>query len=164
MDIQDWGAIGELIGGLAVLVTLFYVALQIRHNTRAIRLSTGHAVTEEFRDMFALMAEHNDLAELIYKAANDAASISGADKLRYWGFNNNFVLAFENAYIQSEYALGHRHWAAMKRMMTDYTHVQGFREFWPNRKHWYSEDFQNFMDAEIMQPDVRTGALLPGGY
>lgn len=164
MDIQDWGAIGELIGGLAVLVTLFYVALQIRHNTRAIRLSTAHAVTEVFRDMFSLMAEHGDLAELIYKAANDAASVDGSDKLRYWGFNNNLVLAFENAYNQSEYALGCRHWAAMKRMMTDYTQVQGFREFWPNRKHWYSEDFQNFMDVEIMRSDVRTGSLLPGGY
>jgi len=34
MTIQDWGAIGELVGGVAVIVTLIYLALQVRQNTR----------------------------------------------------------------------------------------------------------------------------------
>jgi hypothetical protein len=165
MAIQDWGAIGELIGAIAVIVTLFYVALQIRQNTRAIRLSTSHAVTEEVRDMFALLAEHGGLAELVQQASMDAASIGGADKLRYWSYNNNFVRAFENAYIQwTQDALDPRHWAGIKRMVTDYTHVSGFREFWPNRKHWYSDEFQHFMDAEILQSEAQTGVPLPGEY
>ena len=35
MDLQDWGAIGEVVGALAVVVTLIYLAKQIRLNTRA---------------------------------------------------------------------------------------------------------------------------------
>ncbi len=34
MTIQDWGAIGELVGGAAVLVALVYLALQIRQTQR----------------------------------------------------------------------------------------------------------------------------------
>ncbi len=33
MTIQDLGAIGDLVGGVAVLVTLVYLAMQIRQNT-----------------------------------------------------------------------------------------------------------------------------------
>ena len=33
MDIMELGAIGELVGGVAVLVTLIYLALQVRQNT-----------------------------------------------------------------------------------------------------------------------------------
>ena len=40
MDIMELGAIGELVGGVAVLVTLVYLALQIRQNTSQVRLST----------------------------------------------------------------------------------------------------------------------------
>ena len=33
MTIQDLGAIGDLVGGVAVLVTLLYLAMQIKQNT-----------------------------------------------------------------------------------------------------------------------------------
>ena len=36
MTLQDWGAIGEVVGALAVVVTLIYLAKQIGQNTRAI--------------------------------------------------------------------------------------------------------------------------------
>jgi len=34
MTIQDLGAIGDLVGGVAVLVTLVYLAMQIKQNTK----------------------------------------------------------------------------------------------------------------------------------
>ena len=42
MDIMELGAIGELVGGVAVLVTLIYLAVQIRQgNERAKRETIG---------------------------------------------------------------------------------------------------------------------------
>ena len=38
MDIMELGAIGELVGGVAVLATLVYLAIQIRQNTASNRL------------------------------------------------------------------------------------------------------------------------------
>ena len=37
LTIQDLGALGELLGSVAVLFTLVYLALQTRQNTLAIR-------------------------------------------------------------------------------------------------------------------------------
>jgi len=34
MTIHDLGAIGELVGGIAVVVTLIYLATQIKQNTK----------------------------------------------------------------------------------------------------------------------------------
>ena len=39
MTIQEWGAIGELIGAVAVVASLVYLAVQIRQNTRQLSLS-----------------------------------------------------------------------------------------------------------------------------
>ncbi len=164
MTIQDWGAIGEIVGGVAVVVTLIYLAFQIRQNTRAIRLSASHAASVGIRDMYALVAEQTDLSEAIHKGSKDPSSISGAEKMRYWGFLGFWLYAFENAYIQlTEDALDPRHWSGMKRMMIDYTSVPGFRDYWPNRRHWFSEDFQHFMESEILQTDAEE-VPLPGEY
>ena len=45
MNWEALGALSELIGAIAVVLTLIYLAVQIRQNTRAIRLGTNHAVS-----------------------------------------------------------------------------------------------------------------------
>ena len=43
MSIQDWGAIGEVVGAIAVLVTLVYLAKQIKHSSEVAMLSVLQA-------------------------------------------------------------------------------------------------------------------------
>ncbi|MGK0223182.1 MAG: hypothetical protein ACI9ON_002425 [Limisphaerales bacterium] len=40
MSIQDWGALGEIVGGIGVVVTLIYLAIQIRENSRQMRVNS----------------------------------------------------------------------------------------------------------------------------
>ena len=47
MTLQDLGSIGELVGALATIATLVYLAIQIRANTRA----TLHHRTSGFSDL-----------------------------------------------------------------------------------------------------------------
>ena len=39
MNIQDWGAIGELVGSIAIFATLVYLAVQTRLNRNALATS-----------------------------------------------------------------------------------------------------------------------------
>ena len=48
MDIMELGAIGELVGGVAVIASLVYVGLQVRQNTVTMRAASHHAITELF--------------------------------------------------------------------------------------------------------------------
>jgi hypothetical protein len=164
MTIQDWGAVGEIVGGLAVVVTLIYLALQIKQNTRATRLSTSHAVTEEFRGFFELIAANKDLCSLTMRVGN-GEQLSGLDKNHYYVFLGNFLRAFENAFVQwKNGALDSGQWDGMKRMYIDNCQLQAVREYWKNRRHWYSDDFQNFMDTVIFPATPRKGVPLPGEH
>jgi hypothetical protein len=164
MSIQDWGAIGELIGGFAVIVTLLYLALQIRQNTHTVRLSTSHAVTEEFRGMFELLATHRDLCELVTKAATEG-KVNGVDKTQYYVYISNFFRAFENAFVQwRNGALDTGQWEGMKHMLIDNWQIPAVREYWYDRNHWYSTQFQQFLETDIMPRAPREGVPLPGGH
>ena len=48
MTLQDWGALGELIGGVAIIVSLIYVGLQVRQSTHATRAATSQAFTDQY--------------------------------------------------------------------------------------------------------------------
>lgn len=44
LSIQDMGAIVELVGAIAVVITLIYLVSQIRQNTLAVKASTMQAL------------------------------------------------------------------------------------------------------------------------
>ena len=53
MTLQDLGAIGEFIGGIAVVITLVYLAVSIRQNTKSVRASTYQAILDSSSPNYA---------------------------------------------------------------------------------------------------------------
>jgi len=71
VSISDLGSLGEFIGSIAVLVTLIYVALQIRYNTHATRAASHHAITD------ALMRTDMHVCDTMYYQAQVGAGDDG---------------------------------------------------------------------------------------
>lgn len=74
MTIQDSGAIAELIGAAAVLVTLVYLAIQTRMNTKALRAQTHQQIAEARRENLKLFLDHPDLYEAVVKSWTSGVS------------------------------------------------------------------------------------------
>ena len=61
MTIQDWGAVSEIVGAIAVIITLIYLAVQIRQNTSQIR-NEGHArITESYNEILSQLLDDDEL-------------------------------------------------------------------------------------------------------
>lgn len=158
------GAMGELVGAVAVVATLIYLSVQLRQNTRTVRVSSAQAVTEELQDMFSLLASDQELAEIFAKAGRDS-ELSGANRVRYYTFNSNLLRVYENAFLQKQQnVIDEAHWSGMTRMMIDYTKMAAFPEYWQDRKHWLSESFQRYMESEIIPASQKPGINIPGNY
>ena len=55
-------AVGQLVGALAVLATLIYLAVQIRQNTAAVATATYESAMTGFNDINVVVASHPSLA------------------------------------------------------------------------------------------------------
>ncbi len=109
MTIQDWGAIGEMIGGFAVLASLVYLAVQIRQNTRQITRSVEATQLEAFERSVAsgnrfreLLILNPDLASLFLRGLE---SIRGMDRGEMFRFNllmRNVFSEFHGAYVRHQ--------------------------------------------------------------
>ena len=63
LTIQDLGALGELLGSIAVLATLVYLALQTRQNTMAISAQLDAAAIGTTQNGILSAATSSELAE-----------------------------------------------------------------------------------------------------
>ncbi|MFT5452772.1 MAG: hypothetical protein ACI9N9_002270 [Enterobacterales bacterium] len=66
MTLEDIGNIGDLIAGIVTIVTLGYIALQIKLNTKSVRASTAQALIDGERATAALIAQHSN----VYRRGN----------------------------------------------------------------------------------------------
>ena len=100
VTIQDLGSIGELIAAVATLVTLAYLAIQIRQNTRALRASTFQEISSSMGIVSEAIATHPDLSQLIVKATDGIGNLTPEEKVRY---NFIFLMTFrrlESVFVQ----------------------------------------------------------------
>ena len=68
MTIQDWGAIGELLSGGAVVATLVYLALQIRQNTAMITAQVVQASVDATQRVLLFRTENAHVRACLRKA------------------------------------------------------------------------------------------------
>jgi len=83
MTIQDLGSIGELVAAVATVATLAYLAISIRQNTRALRSSVHHALSDSHAHYNLLLAQDADLAKLFNAGAADLDALSPEDRHRF---------------------------------------------------------------------------------
>ncbi len=78
MNILELGAIGELVGGVAVLVTLIYLAVQIRHAREQLKYQVETDLHTRLYDAWAPVYEGRN-AEILWAGLNEPGSLDGAD-------------------------------------------------------------------------------------
>ena len=107
MTIQDWGAIGEIVGALAVVASLIYLAMQVRHNTRQMalnyesdKLSAFERNVESGNRARNILLSDPSLAELFLKGLSDFKSLSSVDKFRCDMLFRNLFSSIHGGYIR----------------------------------------------------------------
>ncbi len=106
MNWEAIGAIGEFVGGLAVVLTLVYVAFQVRQNSRqidqnsrALEASTFHAAGEGFNRWSALLVQDETVAS-IWLRGLAGEKMDAAGKLRFNALANMLFTTLENNFHQ----------------------------------------------------------------
>ena len=84
LTIQDLGALGELLGAVAVLATLIYLALQTRQNTIAIAAQIDAAAIASNQSILLSAATSSELAEALREDSTGDVTTNEVRLAWYW--------------------------------------------------------------------------------
>ncbi len=84
LTIQDLGALGELLGSVAVLVTLIYLAFQTRQNRMAIDAQLDAARINAVLSINLTAATSSELQEALNEDRARPRTINEARRTNYW--------------------------------------------------------------------------------
>ena len=148
MSISDLGSLGEFISSVVVVVTLIYLALQIRQNTHATRATSHHAITDALN---LTLATNNGAAKIWHAGMHDRAALDEVQRDQYDALIRAYMHVCDTMYYQAQVGAGdHGLWKAEQRYLRVILSSNGGREWWQENYPSISADFRSSVD-EIIQ-------------
>jgi hypothetical protein len=136
------GAVGEIIGALGVMLSLGYLASQIRMQNRESRLAASTEWTNQWNDFLSSFAEHPVLCEVWSKGLKDFSSLSAPEVVQFSSHLGRLFRVAEG--IHDQYRQGRfdpKTWRGVARTIEDVALFPGAKAWWPTRSRWYSDEF-----------------------
>ena len=102
MNWEALGAIGEIVGALAVVMTLMYLANQSRINTQAINRAAIQATLMGRGESTRFLAGDAEVCELMWRGADHPESLDPKEWLRFFLVCGSIIRPIELAYLDYE--------------------------------------------------------------
>jgi len=148
MDLQSLGNLGEFVGGLAVIASLIYLALQIRQNTKSVRLQVEQAIKRDTWDLRRSAIENPELAELFTKAMTDFDSLSPAERFRInMGIASNIEHHQQLFLLRNE---GLVHWKGWETGLRGYLGLEPCRRWWSSGREILRPEFVEYVEQHVL--------------
>ena len=151
MNWEALGAVAELLGAIGVIATLFYLAVQIRQNTRTIRAA---AFQETMRDITAvadLAAQQPELSRIYLEGLNGLEKLNAEDRQRFGAFMLAFIRRVENLVYQTEQGLlDPDSWEGLREALRRIFARPGAVAWWEQSRHAFNRPLQNFVYHELI--------------
>jgi len=160
MSLSDLANIGQVIGAIAVVISLIYVALQIRQNTSAIRSATAQSVHEHFANWYQSFARDASLAEVGVKGLKDYSSLSEMEKARFVSTFMAFLSYGQNAFLKwRQGLLAPSLWLGWEQVLMNLLGAPGGKSLWKERHYLFGEEFRRYVEDDLMKrkphPDAK---------
>ncbi len=148
------GALGEIIGALAVLITLIYLAVQVRQAKHQLDLNSAQARAVHMRDLLMPIATDPSLASIMIKAGHPPYGDFGLNSEEAHRFG-----AWCHAWMQIEQG---NHYLLPEGAHDDLLKVwlllPAYAEFWEKNKGIYDKEFVERMEKlkkelQLSQPE-----------
>ncbi len=159
MTLQDLGNVGEFLGAVAVLVSLIYLALQIRQNTTTVRAGTSAAISESLARLLEVVGSDPRTARLWIRGVGGDPSLDPEEVLQFGLLFGSYVRRIENAYYQQLRGfVDFEHWQTTERTLSSVMGTMGGKGVWARSRHIYSDRFAAYVDTCIAERDAASAA------
>ena len=152
MNWEAIGAIGEIVGGAGVIISLLYLAMQIRKDARARRANAIHEQSRGIAGALRTLATSTELSDVYFRGIQDFSCLKDSELPRfsaYWGYV--FRVNEYNYYQWIDGSLDPRIWNGQEAMIDDLVSLPGVQAWWATRSRWYSAEFQALIQKKISE-------------
>lgn len=148
---MDWtaaAAVANLVSAVAVVASLVYLALQVRHSTRVARAAAQDSVVAAARAVTLQLGQDPELDAIFRAGLQDLGGLSVDQRARFIHLAFQLLKIFESMHYQYRVGvLDEDTWRGWERMVHHYVAAPGLRAYYELRRDAFPRRFQDLIDA-----------------
>ena len=152
-----------MLGAIGVILTLAYLAIQIRQNTKATRSSVRQSISDSNLTLPGSLIEKTNIAEIFVKSFNEE-ELDRVEKLQLQAFVYRDLRHWENVFFQMrEGLLPDEEWSGFRENLIYLFSTSAYQEYWTEESNLFSEPFKQAV-AEYLDVSADYGDKLKTKY
>ena len=143
MNWEAIGAVAEIMASVGVIISLLYLAVQIREQTIESRLATGNELANQLNVTYGTLSSHHDLASLYLRGLQSFESLDSPERVQFAAHMNRTFRVVEAMFNQYRWKrIDDAVWHGLDAALRDIFTYPGTKTWWNLRKHWFCDEFQ----------------------
>ena len=144
------GAIGEIVGSFAVVITIAYLAVQTRHSTRASRSVSTNQSRAAVTDVLGAITGDSEAVKVYTQGMVDPDSLELHERVRFDLIVFQTLRAIETMFIEyREGMVPEELWEGQWRGELSILSTRGGRQSWMRQKAFVSNSFMVWVDEQL---------------
>ena len=141
---KNWKDLFELIGIAAIVISLFFVGLELRQNTDAVKASSIDGLSSLSQEFYLLMASDPELTRIFRDGRQDMGQLSENEFARFLWLERSRVVRLQTAFLQWQRGtLGDQDWLFYRSFVCR----ESERQSWDSTKTILVPDFVAYAES-----------------
>lgn len=147
-DLDSLANLGEIIGAIAVVVSLIYLAVQVRQNTQAQQTENFSRALDRVAAMQAALSQDSETSVIFSKGVADVSKLTPKERMQFtWAMYELFG-AFEFMFLASKTkSIPEEVWQRWSAAVAFWLSFSGVQAWWNVRPIPFTASFTSYIES-----------------
>ena len=150
------GAVGEIIGAGAVVISVIYLSVQIKRQTDQARLAASRELATSWNGRLDRCIDDKEFADLFLESATNYSSLKNNERLRISSYYLQLIREMEQQYLHIKKGnIDPSFFESAERTFLGLLTLPGFQDWWSTHSEGFSDHFQGVVNERIAAANLR---------
>lgn len=158
IKLSDIASIAEIVGAIAVVLSLIYVGIQVNENASAVRSASANDANTAMQSWYLDVGSSQQTSELFYRALMSDEALPNEEEFQFLMMMHGVFLGFQNSYLLAqEGTIDSDLRESLSMSIGGVRSLPGMRRFWRQRKAYLHAGFAEWVEeifARELEPTV----------
>lgn len=149
--------IAEIIGAVAIIISLIYVGLQVNDNTAAVRSAASNDASVAMQTWYLEMGSNRQSADMWFNAMTSPKPLQTNDEFQFMMMMHACLLGMQNSFLLAEEGtLDAEFRESVTTALVAVKDLPGMARYWRQRRGFFNSGFAEYVDGLLAQEKIET--------
>ena len=147
MKLKNLASIAEIVGAVAVVISLVYVGIQVNDSAGAARSAAANDVNVAVQEWYIQAGSNQQTSALLYRGLVSEQALSDEEEFQFLMMTHGFFLGAQNSYLLAqEGTIDEELRNSLRNAIGGIRNLPGMSRYWRQRKGYLHSGFVDWVE------------------